>query len=348
MEIREAVPEDSEELKRLQEKAPQGKSLIVSTVNIPDFFSRVSAYQSWKVFNAYEDGRIIGSAACATRDGIVGTGFARVGYEFQYFTSPEFRRRSVASKLHQTIEGYLKKTGAALSYALIMEGNTPSMRLFENEGFHLHRKLVMPGLTVFRKLEIPGHGNIRPSEPRDLDAVVELINQTWGGYQLFEPTSAASLADQIERIANIDYNDLLLLEDENKILACAALWDWSKIMRITVLRLNLKMRLLGKFLVLTRILPRFPSPGDTFNQMMLTMIGYRTPPDLSVLIKHANNLALEKGIEQIFCICEQKDKLIESMKGFDKVNTGINLYVKIFKPDVMLADFPIAMTGLDM
>ena len=348
MEIREAAPQDSEELKRLQEKAPQGKSIIVSTVNIPNFFSRVKTYESWKVFNAYDEDRIIGSAACATRDGIVGTRLVRVGYEFQYFTAPEFRRRGVASNLHQTIERYLIKSGVALTYALIMEGNTPSMRLFENEGFQLHRKLVMPGLTVFRKMEVPGHGNIRPSEPRDMEAVAGLINQTWDGYQLFEPTSAASLAGLIERVPNISYNDLLLLEDDNKILACVALWDWSKIMRITVQRLNLKMRLLGMFLVLARILPRFPSAGDTFNQMMLTNIGYRTPYDLSVLIRHANNLALEKDIEQIFCICEQKDRIIESMKGFTRVNTGINQYIKMLEPEAILTDSAVAMTGLDM
>lgn len=348
MDIREAVPEESEELKRLQEKAPQGKSLIVSTVNIPDFFSRVMAYESWKVFNAYEGDRIIGSAAYATRDGIVGERLVRIGYEFQYFTSPELRRRGVASNLHQTIERYLIKSGVVLSYALIMEGNTPSMRLFENEGFHLHRKLVMPGLTVFKKMEVPRHGNIRPSEPKDLKAVADLINQTWDGYELFEPTSADSLASQIERTASIDFSDLLILEDEGRILACVALWDWSEIMRISVLRLNLKMQLLGKFLVLARILPRFPSPGDTFKQMMLTMIGYKSPPDLKVLVRHANNLALEKGIEQIFCICEQEDKLLESMKGFTRVNTEINLYVKPFHPEVILSDSAVAMTGLDM
>ena len=140
MDIHEAVTEESEELKRLQAKAPQGKSLIVSTVNIPDFFSRVRVYESWKVFNAYEGDKIIGSAACAIRDGVVGTQIVRVGYEFQYFTSPKFRRRGVASNLHQTIERYLINQGVVLSYALIMEGNTSSMHLFEKEPPNLRYK----------------------------------------------------------------------------------------------------------------------------------------------------------------------------------------------------------------
>lgn len=93
MEIREAVSQESEALQRLQEQAPQGESLVISTVNIPDFFSRAKTYESWRVLNAYEGDRVIGSAACAIRDAVVGAHVRRVGYEFQYFTSPEHRRR---------------------------------------------------------------------------------------------------------------------------------------------------------------------------------------------------------------------------------------------------------------
>jgi N-acetylglutamate synthase-like GNAT family acetyltransferase len=348
MDIREAVPEESKVLQRLQARAPQGKSLVVSTVNIPDFFSRARAYQSYKVFNAYEENVIIGSAACAIRDAVVGARVLRVGYELQYFTSPDCQRQGVARSLRHTVESYLTDQGVALSYALIMEGNAPSMHLFEREGFHLHRKLVMPAIGVVKEVQVPGGENIRSSTPRDLEAVAQLLNQTWHGHDLFEPASAASLAHQFERIPTLDYSDLLLLEDEGRILACLALWDWSKIMRITVLRLNPRMRLLGKLLVLARIVPRFPGPGDTLRQMMLTMIGYESSAHLVPLVKHVNNLALKEGIEQVFCVCERDDKILESMKGFTRVDTGVNLYVKPLRPGISMADAAVAMTGFDM
>ena len=311
MDVREAVPEESEELKRLQAKAPQGKSLVVSTVNIPDFFSRARAYESSRVFNAYEEDRIIGSAACAIRDGVVGARVVRIGSEFQYFTSPDLRRRGVARRLRQAIESHLDDHGVALSYALIMEGNTPSMRLFEREGFHLHRSLIMPAVAATKEVKVPVHGSIRSATPLDLETVAGLLNQTWHGHDLFEPTSAVSLARQIELVATLDYSSLLVFEDEGNILACVALWFWSKIMRITVLRLNLRMRFLGRFLVLARILPSFSGPGDTLRQMMLTMIGYESSAHLVHLVRYANNLALEKGIEQVFCICERDHTILE-------------------------------------
>jgi N-acetylglutamate synthase-like GNAT family acetyltransferase len=221
------------------------------------------------------------------------------------------------------------------------------MGLFEREGFHLHRKLVMPGIGVFKEVHV-GAENIRSSTPRDLEAVAQLLNQTWAGHDLFDPASAASLASQFERIPTLDYSNLLILEDEGRILACLALWDWSKVMRATVVRLNLRMRRLGKLLVLARIVPRFPSPGHTLRQMMLTMIGYESSAHLVPLVKHANNLALNEGIEHVFCLCERDDKILESMKGFTRVDTGVNLYVKPLRLGISIADAPVAMTGFDM
>jgi len=131
MYIREAAPEDNYELQQLQAECPQGTSLIVSTVNTPDFFARVKAYESYKVYVACEENRIIGSGACALRDAVVNGKTRRVGYEFQYFTSPGHRRRSIAKRFRQQVEEHLTQHGAQLSYALIMEGNLPSMRLLK-------------------------------------------------------------------------------------------------------------------------------------------------------------------------------------------------------------------------
>ena len=59
MYIREATAGDNNELRELQAKCPQGKTLIVSTINTPDFFARAKAYESYKVFVACTNGHII-------------------------------------------------------------------------------------------------------------------------------------------------------------------------------------------------------------------------------------------------------------------------------------------------
>lgn len=276
MYIREAVPEDNYELQHLQGKCPQGTSLIVSNVNTPDFFARVKAYESYKVYVACDGDRIMGSAACSMRNAVVNGKIIRIGYEFQYFTSPNYRRERVARKLHQQIEKHLKKCGVQLSYALIMEGNTPSMRLFENKGFKVHRKLRLPALIVRKEMDIDVKGNIRPFTSQDLPAIAELLNTTWHGRELYEPVSPETLAHAIARIPAFRPDNLLVLEDKDEIIACLGCWEWGNVMRVTVRALSLKLKMLGWVLSATGIVPDFPKTGSTMKQMMLTLMGFKT------------------------------------------------------------------------
>ena len=61
----------------------------------------------------------------------------------------------------------------------------------------------------------------------------------------------------------------------------------------------------------------------------------------------ANNLP-HFLIEQVCCICERGDKILGSMKGFTRIDTLANLYVKPLEPSVSIADGPVCMTGFDM
>jgi RimJ/RimL family protein N-acetyltransferase len=348
MYIREAVPEDNYELQQLQAACPQGTSLIVSTVNAPDFFARVKAYESYKVYVACEENRIIGSAACALRDAVVNGKTRRVGYEFQYFTSPGHRRRSIAKRFRQQVEDYLTQHGAQLSYALVMEGNLPSMHLLEGEGFKRHRTLLMAVLGIRKEMEVVSEGKVRPVQSPDLKKVADLLNTTWQGRELYEPASAETLAQFIRRTPAFSHDNLFVLEEKGEILACLGGWDWSQVMRVTVKALSRRLQMIGWLLATPRILHRFPKPGATMKQMMLTLIGFKEPAHLAVLIRYLNNQALPKGVEQVFCICERGDLLLKSMKGFIRVNTALHLYTKSLAQNISMAGGPVFVNGIDL
>ena len=351
MHIREAMPEDNEELQELQAKCPQGTTLIVSVVNTPDFFARAKAYASYKVYVACEENRIIGSHACAIRDGIVSGKASRVGYSFQTFISSSHRRKSLAKQLLQYMEDHLIQTGAVLVYGLIMEGNLPSMKLVESLGFRLHRTLVMRGLAVHKEMDVPFRGKVRPVVPEDLAAVATLLNETWQGHDLYEPTSAVALARFIHRTPAYSFDNLLVLEDRGEILACMGFWDWSQIMKITVIERSLKMRMIGFLLDIVRNfrpMPWDPKRGDVLKQLMLTPIAFKDPTHLSVLLRYINNQALSNGIEQIFCVCERGSPLLHSMKGFIRIDTGMHLYVKPLQQNVSMGDKPVFIDGIDL
>jgi len=351
MYIREAVPEDNDELQELQAKCPQGTTLITSVVNTPDFFARAKVYESYKVYVACEDNRIIGSTACAIRNAVVSGKIRKVGHQFQLFAAPDSRRKGVASQLHQHREHYLSQQGVVLSYALIMEGNVPSMRYIERQGFRHHRTLVMPGLPVFKEMDVQSRGMVRSTSPEDLAAVADLLNETWQGFELYEPTSADVLTRFIKRTPAYTFDNLFVLEDKGEILACLGFWDWSQVMHITVEALSVKMRMVGLLLAIARIfrpLPRFLKPGDTLKQMMLTPIGFKDPAHLAVLLRYVNNHGLQRGIEQMFCVCEGDHTLLRSMKGFIRIDTAMNLYIKTLQQDVFLPNKPVFIDGIDL
>lgn len=351
MYIREAGPDDNQELQELQRRCPMGTSLIVSTVNTPDFFARAKAYESYEVFVACDDDRIVGSGACAIRDGLVGGELHRVGYQFQAFTSPDCRRQGVARLFHRHIEDYLTRQGAGLSYVTIMEGNLPSMRLVEGHGFELHRTLVMPALVVYEEMDVPCLGTIRPVSSADLPSVAELLNETWQGHELYEPASSESLAGFVERTPHCGLDNLLVLEDQGEIVACVGYWDWSKITEITVLALSRRMRmtaLMLRLVGLVRPMPPFVKGGDMLKQLVLTRIGFRDPEYLQTLLRHLNNRALGWGVQQIFCICETDHPLLRSLRGFIRIDTAQHLYVKPFRAGVAMGDGPVFMDGVDL
>ena len=322
--------------------------IVTSVVNTPDFFARAKAYEFYKVFVACEGGRIIGSAACALRDAVVNGKISRVGYAFQTFVSPDARRKGIASQLLQQRENYLKQQGAVLVYTLIIESNLPSMRYIESQGYKLHRTLVTSALMVRKEMDIPSVGRIRPSTFEDLGKVSELLNETWQGFELYEPTSAVAMAQFIDRTPTFNLENLLLLEDQGEILACLGVWNWDKVKRITVEVLNLKIRMMGFFLTATRILPEFLKPGDILRQIALTSVGFKDVAHLAVLVRYVNNQALLGGIQQIFSICERNHELLRSMKGLIRVDASTHLYLKPLQENVLMSDGTIFINGIDM
>lgn len=351
MDIREANPDDNKELQRLQAKCPQKASPSVSVVNTPDFFARAKAYSSYHVLVACENDRIIGSLAAATRGGLVNGQMQRLGYTFQGFTSPDHRRKGISGELLQQHENRFREQGVDMVYALIMENNQASMKLVENRGFRLDRSLTMPCLMVYRHMDVDDAGTIRSMTDRDLDEIARLLNDTWHGHEMYEPVTAEMLNRFIERTPAFDRDSLLVVEKRGEIVACLGFWDWSQIARITMLSIGLKVRLLGVLADVIRPFRSMPPSlrrGKQLKQFILTTIGFKDPGDVTHLLTRLNNLALSRGIEQIFCICEQNHPLLSGIRGFFRVDTGMTLYVKALTTESSLGPGPVFVDGVDL
>ncbi len=80
-----------------------------------------------------EDGRLIG-VALATSD-------TRKGWINRLAIDPDYRRQGYGEQLVQAAEDALREIGMHLIAALIEEGNTASLALFEKSGYVTHQHL---------------------------------------------------------------------------------------------------------------------------------------------------------------------------------------------------------------
>lgn len=82
---------------------------------------------------------------------------------------------------------------------------------------------------------------VRPARPDDLPRCVELINATHDGLDLFRPYSVDRFEDRLHDLfwgpkppfvpAVYGWDDLAVLEDDGRIVACAGLWDRGRDVR---------------------------------------------------------------------------------------------------------------------
>ena len=351
MNIREATLDDNDSLIQLQEKCPQGTTVIVSTVNTPDFFARAKVYEDYKVFVDCEEDRIIASSACGLHKALINNKIEKVGYEFQAFVDPEYRGRRIAGQLQQKREEYIRKQGAILSYGLIMEGNKPSMRYIERRGFIRHDTLIMPSIAVFKEMSINDQGKIRVMTPDDLPVVSKLLNDTWQGYEFYEPMTGEDLNKLIERVPEYRIQDIYVLEKQGEITACLGFWDWSKVTQVTVNALSFKMKVISTLVNLAGIfftVPPSPKPGNLLKQIVLTVIGYKDLSGFTTLLRFLNNKAYSEGIQQVFFICTRNHPILSSLKGFIHIDTLMHMNIKPLQTDISLGNKPVYVSGLDL
>ena len=104
-------------------------------------------------------------------------------------------------------------------YTLVLENNTPAMRYIENRGFKLHRTVVMPGLSIYKKMVTASGGNVRSARPEDLVALADLLNETWKNFELYGPTSAEGFSQFISRTPGYSFDNILIIEEKGEIIA---------------------------------------------------------------------------------------------------------------------------------
>lgn len=341
MRIRDAAMHDAAMLQTVMEHCPQGSGLVFTVVNSPDFFARSRAYEHARVFVAEDDGHLAGSAACAVRTLMVNGLPARVGYEFQYFTCPNHRRRGTARFLRDQIEAHLRSSGVAITTAILARSNTASRGLFERAGFEPIADLICRFIFAEPYLDMLTPHGVRTARESDLFDVAELLNYSWRHHNLAPLMTASELARFLTRTPGIDLDRLLVLDRGGRVRACAGLWDWSA---------STKFRIHSVEDSTAMGLPtRLPlEPGSVLNQWGLSQVGFETDSDLYMLLRVAANQSLALGIERLAIVAEAGSPLLEASKGFDYLDVDLAVFAKSLSTMNVPRDRPLYVDIVDL
>ena len=336
--IREATEDDNDSLNELQKKCPSGTSLVLGVDSSPDYFARSRPFKNWHAFVAIDNNTIVGSAAFAIKDTYVEGKQIKTAYEYGFIVDPLHRRKGIAVKLQKHIEHIAINNGVDLLHLDIIEDNTPSINLFSKMGFTKVKDCTTFSLMPYKKQKTAPEANIRSMDEADVDAVTNLINETYRNYNFFTPYQPKNFLEALKRMPHFDFNNILLLTDNNVTKACLGYWDYNKVRKYIVQKLNWKLKVqtsLIRLIGLFTEMPHIPKLGDPLLSYNLTIMAYRNPESLTELIRNVINIALENKINFIHVTVDPKNPIAANLSQFTHTKMKLYFFTKSLKQEIL-------------
>jgi GNAT superfamily N-acetyltransferase len=327
--VREADEGDNDALNELQKKCPMGTSLVLGVDSSPDYFARSRPFKDWHVFVAVENDTIAGSAAFAISDTCVGGRQVKTAYEYGFIVDPLHRRKGIAEKLQKHIEHIALDNGVDLLHLDIIEDNTPSISLFSKMGFEKAKDCMTISLMPYKRQRIAAEGNIRSMEEADVDDVTGLLNEMYRGYDFFAPFEPKDFVQYLGRIPHFGFHNILVLEDNGELEACLGIWEYDKVRKYIVEKLNWRLSLqtyLIRMIGLFTRMPCIPKPGEPLLSYNLATVAYRKPESMLELLKKAVNIALDNKINFIHVTIDPSCPVATALSQF-RYQTRMKIHV---------------------
>jgi GNAT superfamily N-acetyltransferase len=341
--VREADESDNDSLNELQKKSPMGTKLVLGVDSSPDYFARSRTFQDWHVYVAVDDDKIVGSAAVAIKDTCFESREVKAAYEYGFIVDPLHRRRGIAERLQKHIEQVATNQGVGLLHVDIIEDNIPSLNLFSKMGFARVRDCVTISLMPYKREKITDEGRIRTMKEADIDLVTGLLNQMYNEYDFFTPFEHKDFVEYLGRIPHFDFSSILVFENGRKVEACLGIWEYDKIRKYIVEKMNWKLNLqtrLMRTVGLFREVPYIPKPGEPLRSYNIATPACNRIESMNQLLKKAVNIALDNSVNFIHATMDPSCPLASAVSSF-KYQTTMKLYVltkflgqRIFKNSV--------------
>ncbi|MGD0495924.1 MAG: GNAT family N-acetyltransferase [Candidatus Bathyarchaeia archaeon] len=347
--IRIADDADNAELLDLEKMCPQGTSLVLQFDRSPDFFLRSRVYDSYRVYVAEEEGEIVGTVGAALKEFNMGKEVAKGVYIYDLRVHPTFRARGIGSRLIQHVMA--EENEADLAYGHIMEENYPSIALFKRMGFQNIHDCMLLNVSLYKRQEQTA-SKVRKMDADDTLSVVDLINDHYRNHDFFVPLNIDSFLNRTRQLTDYGFQSTQVVEVENRIVACAGLWDYSRILRASVLRVTARLKMLTYILRFANLFTRtmkLPSVGEFFRLMYVTDFAFTGKADpIRELIKHCLSLSYSCGCNFLVFPLDPLNPAIPLIARYRPVRTTYHIYAKSLKDKALSTQRMVYVDAMDL
>lgn len=327
--IRRASDEDNQALLDVEKMCPQGTGLVLLFDRSPDFFLRSKAYDNYSVYVAEEGAKIVGTISTTIKELNIDGRRTKSVYVYDMRVHPDYRGKGIASSLHQ--HALAEADDARLAYVIIMEENYPSIALIKKMGFQNIHDVLLLNIPLYERQTRTTH-EIRSVTADDVPQVVDLINDYYRDRDFFSLLTETDFLDKTKRLPGYGLQNVQVIEEGNRIVACAGLWDYSEIFRVSALRVSAKLRVLRsflKFISIFRETARLPSVGEPFRLMYVRDFAFIGKMDLvDELVRHCLCLANDRGCNFLSFALDPADPIIPLLAKYKPVRVTYHVYAK--------------------
>jgi len=313
-----------------------GTTLVLGVDSSPDYFARSKPFKDWHVLAATENDTILGSCAFAVNETKVEGKQVKTVYEYGLMVDPLHRRKGIAEKLQRHIEQIARDKDVDLLHLDIIEANLPSVNLASKMGFEKAKDCTTFSLMPYKKQNIVDDEAIGTLNETDIEAVTDLINETYDHYSYFAPLKSKDFLESLKRIPHFDFHNILIYRPNSKIDAALGYWDYNKVRKYIVQKLNWRLKAQSYLIRMIGIftkMPRVPRLGETLSSFNLTIMAYRNAESLAELIRQVINIALENKIAMIHVTVDPTSPMATILSQFVHTKMKLSFYVKSLRQE---------------
>lgn len=231
--IRRARPSDKDALIELERRVHLDLGPVTLTFDRrPDFFAQHRLQEHPLVLVAEEAGEPVALMAGAWHDTRLGGKGRRLLYIHKGRVPAEHHGTGLGAALALELGRRGRRWGVENGYWFIGPGNTRAIAFAQKGG--LASIVAAAGLLHFETtLEAHRARQPRPVTRGEAKVVVDLLNLTHDGQELFRPYTVGSLNRRLSRSPEYGWSHLFALDEGGELAAVVGLWDQGRSLRVT-------------------------------------------------------------------------------------------------------------------